>query len=141
MNTSGSKPSIGRHALALLAFPVIGLVVAILWLIVTTKVFGIGTTGFGNAAIIFVLPVLGGAIGAFAWLPLWFLHERKFGPVGAGRAVLFGLVLAGLISLVFVGPSGFSTRGGAALFGYAILATTALAALAHVAILNWRRRV
>lgn len=129
-------PSIGRHVLALLIFPVVGFVVAIVWLIITTKVFGIGTTGFGNAAVIFVLPVLGAAIGIFLWLPLWFVHDRKLGRPGVMRAFLFGLALAGVVSLVFMGPSGFTTRGGAALLGYALLAMCAIAAAGHAAILR-----
>lgn len=133
-----AKSMIGRHILGLLLFPVIGLAVAAAWLSFTAKVLGIGTTGFGNAAAIVVMPVWAIGMGLLVWLPWWLFHNKKWGAMGAGRAILSGVVGGLLVSMILMGPSGFTTRGGAAVMGYAVVVIMAVGGLIHNAILNRR---
>jgi len=133
-----AKSTIGRHILGLLLFPVIGLAVAAAWLSFTTQVLGVGKTGFGNAAAIVVMPVWAIGMGLLVWLPWWLFHRKKWGAMGAGRAILFGVLGGLLVSMILMGPSGFTTRGGAAVMGYAVIVILTVGGLVHNAILNRR---
>lgn len=131
-----TRGSAKRHALGVLLFPVIGFVVGISWLVVTAKFLGVGTTGFGNAAIILVMPVWALLMGALLWLPWWLIHRRFLGRMSGVRALLSGAAIGVLVTMVMTGPAGFTMRGGAELLGYAIMAVMAAGGMAHNAILN-----
>ena len=127
---------IGRHVLGLVAFAVIGLIVAFLWLWFTTRVLGVGRTGFGNATAIIMMPLWGIGMGLLVWLPWWLLHRRKWGNMSAGRALISGALAGLLVSLLLTGPRGFTTQGGAVLMAYAVILIGMLGAFAHNALLR-----
>jgi len=130
---TGSSPSksVLRHGLGLLGFLVIGFLMGIAYLIFINKVMGYRPMGFGNAAVIFVMPVWGILFGILGWLPIWFFHRARWGPMSHARAVVIAAIVGLVMVMVFVGPSGFLPRGGSYLLNYPVLAMVILGALAH----------
>jgi len=134
-----SKPTLISHLLGLLLFPLIGLLVGFIWLWFTTRVLGVGRTGFGNAAAIIVMPIWGLGLGLLVWLPWWFLHNRKWGAMSTGRALLSGAIGSVVISFIMMGPNGFTTRGGAVLMAYALIAIFMIGGWLHNSIVERAR--
>jgi hypothetical protein len=121
------------HTVGLVAFVMIGIAVAILYMWIVGRVLGRGGDGFGLVGAIVTFPMLAFTTGLFCWVPLWLLHNDKFGPMSVSRAALLGLIVGLLVSIVVAGPSGFTMRGGSVLFNYFLMLLTTLGALVH----NW----
>ena len=126
----------GRHILGLLAFPVVGIAIGIIWLWFTLQVLGVGKTGFGNVAALVVMPVWAIGFGVLIWLPWWLIHDRKFGVMSTGRALLSGASGGFILSYVLMGPGGFTTKGGAVVLAYAVIAICSIGGWAHNAVLR-----
>jgi hypothetical protein len=121
------------HTVGLVAFVMIGIAVAILYMWIVGGVLDRGGDGFGLVGAIVTFPLLALTTGLFCWVPLWLLHNHKFGPMSVSRAALLGLIVGLLVSIVVAGPSGFTMRGGSVLFNYFLMLLTTLGALVH----NW----
>ncbi|MBL4757701.1 MAG: hypothetical protein JKY32_08710 [Rhizobiales bacterium] len=136
--TSGEKPSgtILRHLVGLILFLVIGFAVAAIWIFVLTKIFNIDRGGFGLGAGVVVFPVMASIYGLFLWLPVWIIHNRRWGEMSSMRAILIGLVTGFFIAMVMAGLRGFTLAGGSELFGWATIAVTTIGAWSHNKILN-----
>jgi hypothetical protein len=128
-----TSAKIVMHAVGLLAFVMIGVGVAILYLLIVGRMLGRGGDGFGLTASIFVFPILAFTSGLFCWLPLWLLHNYRVGAMPASRAGLLGLIVGVLISIVIAGPNGFALSGGAPMFSYFTMVITTLGGVVH----NW----
>jgi hypothetical protein len=122
-----------RHIVGVVAFVMIGVAMAFLYLLIVGKLLGRGGDGFGLTAAILMFPILAGSAVLFCWLPLWFLHHHRLGAMSPGRALLLGSAIGALIAIVIAGPSGFALRGGAPLFNYFLILIVASGALVH----NW----
>ncbi len=128
--------AMGYHTLGLLAFPIIGLIVALMWLWFTTGILGVGRTGFGNTAAILTMPIWAISMGLLMWLPLWLIHRWKWGAMNSARALIIGAFLGSLASLFLTGPSGFTTQGGSVLMAYAVIAICMMGGWSHNAIVQ-----
>jgi hypothetical protein len=109
-----------NHFIGVIAFPLAGFAVAILYLLIVGTVLGRGSgmDGMALAASIITFPFLAGACGLLVWVPLWLLYDRRLGRMSAGRALLLGALLGLLVSMLIAGPGGFLLRGGSPLFNY-----------------------
>ncbi len=130
---------VGYHALGMLAFPIIGLIIAFIWLWFTAGILGVGRTGFGNAAAILVMPIWAISMGLLIWLPLWLFHKWKWGVMNSARALIIGAFLGGIVSMFLTGPSGFTTQGGSVLMAYAVIAICMMGGWSHNAIVQRTR--
>jgi len=117
--------------MALLVFPAIGVPVAMVWLWFTAGYLGIGRTGFEASAALVVLPLWAAGFGLFIWLPWRLIHERIWGPMASLRALQSGAAGGLLFSLIVMGPSSFTTGGGAAAMAYAFIVMLTLGGWVH----------
>jgi hypothetical protein len=122
-----------QHLVGVMAFVLIGVGVAMLYMLVVGKLLGRGGDGFGLAASIFTFPLLACTSAVFCWLPLWLLHYHRLGAMSPGRALLLGAVIGAVVAFVIAGPGGFLLQGGAPLFNYFLILMLAAGALVH----NW----
>jgi hypothetical protein len=120
-----------KHFVGIVAFVLIGVGAAILYLLIVGKLLGRGGDGFGLTAALFMFPILACTTGVLCWLPLWLLHNHRWGPMPALRALLLGAFIGALVSMVIAGPGGFLLRGGAPLFNYFLILILALGGLVH----------
>ncbi len=127
--------------LALVLFVVIGLVVAIAYLLLLKSLGrGGGMDGLALVASLFVMPAAGGLFGAVFWLPFTLYKDSKGTPLTASSALVFGLGVGLVVSFIFAGPSGFRLRGGAPLFNYFVPLIAALGSWAGTIIVNRMRK-
>lgn len=135
---SRSHPGTGarRHGLGLLVFLLLGVVTAMAYLVVVANWLGAGGDGFGLAAAIIAMPVWSLGFGVFLWLPLWLIHDRLWGAMSGARALLISFAGGLLLVLFFVGPGGFTLRGGAILMNYFVMPMLVLGAWSHNAIMR-----
>jgi hypothetical protein len=122
-----------RHFVGIAAFVMIGAAVAMAYLLVVGRLLGRGGDGFGVTASAMAFPVLAGTSALLCWLPLWLLHQHRWGTMPPGRALLLGATIGAVIALVIGGPNGFLLRGGAPLFNYFLIGMLAAGAFVH----NW----
>lgn len=125
-----------KHVGGLLLFPVIGLGVSIVWLIIVTQILGLGKEGFGFAGVLIAIPIYAFGFGLLVWLPVWLIHDRKFGVMSPLRSILIGLIAGFILAILLAGLRSFGPAPGAQYFGWAILAVTSIGAWAHNKILN-----
>jgi hypothetical protein len=124
-----------NHFIGLVAFAFVGFVIAIIYLLIVGRMFGRGSgmDGLALAASIVTFPMLAAMCGLLGWVPLWLLHNRRLGRMSAARALLLGLLLGLVVSLITAGGNGFVLRGGAPLFNYFFTLIVAGGAVCH----NW----
>ena len=127
--------------LALVLFVVIGLVVAIGYLMLLKSLGrGGGMDGLALAASLIMMPAAGGLFGAVFWLPFTLYRESKGTPLNASSALALGLGVGLVVSFLFAGPSGFRLRGGAPLMNYFLPLIAALGSWAGTMIVNRMRK-
>ena len=127
--------------LALVAFVVIGLALAIAYLILLKSLGrGGGMDGLALVAALVVMPAAGGLFGAVFWLPFTLYRDSKTQPLTALSALVLGLVVGLVVSFLFAGPSGFRLRGGAALFNYFLPLIAGVGSWAGTLIVNRKRK-
>jgi hypothetical protein len=126
---TANSDKIVKHFVGIAAFVLIGVGVAILYLLIVGRLLGRGGDGFGLAASLFLFPILACTSAVFWWL----LHNHRWGAMPAVRALLLGAAIGAVVSIAVAGPSGFLLRGGAPLFNYFLILILALGGLVH----NW----
>ena len=130
---SSNSNKIVKHFVGIVAFVLIGVGVAILYMLIVGKLLGLGGDGFGLVGVIVMLPLLACTSAVFCWLPLWLLHNHRWGAMPAGRALLLGAAIGAIVAFVIAGPNGFLLQGGAPLFNYFFILMLAAGGLVH----NW----
>ena len=120
-----------QHLVGVVAFVLIGLGVALLYMLIVGKLLGRGGEGFGLTAAILTFPLLACTSAVFCWLPLWLLHNHRLGVMPPGRALLLGGLIGAVIAVVIAGPGGFLLSGGAPLFGYFLILMLAAGGFVH----------
>ncbi len=128
-----NKHKIVPHLVGIVTFVLIGVAVAIFYMLIVGKLLGRGGDGFGLVGAIFTLPVLAGTSAIFCWLPLWLLHNHRLGTMSPQRALVLGAGIGALVAIVIAGPNGFMLSGGAPLFNYFLILMLAAGAFVH----NW----
>lgn len=111
------------------ASAVLGLVVAILYLVILRKVTGVGRgmDGLALAASLVVFPIAA-AIFALVWTGVSLWRRGKGAPPSVSGALLAGGGIGLLAGLVFAGANGFQLKGGAPAFNYAMTVLGAVGA-------------
>ena len=128
-----SSNQVVKHFVGIVAFVMIGVGVAILYLLIVGKLLGRGGDGFGLTASAAAFPIFAGTSAVFCWLPLWLLHNHRWGVMPAARALLLGAAIGAALAIVIGGPTGFLLRGGAPLFNYFLILLLAAGGFVH----NW----
>jgi hypothetical protein len=128
---TSNSDKIVKHFVGIVAFVLIGVGVAMLYMLIVGKLLGRSGDGFGMAASIVLFPILACTTGVFCWLPLWLLHNHRWGAMPSWRALLLGAAIGAVVSIGIAGPGGFLLRGGAPLFNYFLILIVALGGLVH----------
>jgi len=135
------RPAPLSLVLALILFVVIGLVVAIAYLLLLKSLGrGGGMDGLALVASLFVMPAAGGLFGAVFWLPFTLYKDSKGTPLTASNALALGLGVGLVVSFLFAGPGGFRLRGGAPLFNYFLPLIAGLGSWAGTIIVHRMRK-
>ena len=106
----------GRHLLGVGLSALVGVVVAIVYILLVPKEGLDGWSGIGLMFSLFLFPLAAMGFTAFLWTPLAMWWHRNRGPMSHGVALALGLGLGLLIATFFGGTSGFTTRGSTPLF-------------------------
>ncbi len=120
--TSPPQRSPAAYFLAVGAFVLIGVVVAIAFLM-TLNALGRGgrsMDGLALAAMLVVLPAFAGLFAVVAWLPFSLYRERRGRALSALGSLARGSAAGLVVALIWAGPSGFRITGGAPLFNYVV---------------------
>ena len=118
-----------RSVLALLLFPLVGLVGAIGYVFLIGRVLGRGDLALVGAIV--TLPVFTLLCGIL-WFGLLRWLEGKAGrQMGTAGALVLSAGVAVTFGLVVVGPRGFTLAGGAELINFSLLVLVAIGALLH----------
>jgi fructose-specific phosphotransferase system IIC component len=127
------------HLFGALTAALIGLVVAVVYILLVPTEGMDGMTAMGLTASIIVFPIACVAFTIFIWAPISLLWTNWRGAMSNKVALALGLVIGLVVAMVGGGPRGFSARGGTPLISYVFMLLFCLTALAN----HWfvRRRI
>ncbi|GAB5521487.1 MAG: hypothetical protein RhofKO_37380 [Rhodothermales bacterium] len=111
----------GRHLLGVGLSALVGLVVAIVYILLVPKEGLDGWSGIGLTLSVVLFPLVAMGFTAFLWTPLAMWWHRRRGPMSSGIALALGLGVGLLIATLVGGPSGFTTRGSTPLINVALV--------------------
>jgi len=126
------KSAIVGHLVGAVVAALIGLLAAILYMFVEKTILGHakqGMDGLAMVATLIVFPIANGVFTLLLWAPTSMLWQRKKGLPSGRNSLLAGLALGFVVAMIWAGPSGFTTRGGASLYNYYLIPMFGLAAL------------
>ena len=120
---AGNTP-VGPILVGLMASALLGLAIAIAYLVLLRKVGGVGSgmDGLALAASLFLFPIASFAMTAILWTPFWLWRRSKNKPTTVLFAVIAGALMGLFVGFFFSGFGGFRLRGGAPAFNYAFTA-------------------
>ena len=126
------KTLILAHVVSAVAAGFVGIGFALAYILVCKNLFGFGHGGVDGVALAPSIVVFSTASTAFVlliWSPVTTLWWRRSGLLKSSSVLLLALGLAFVASMIWAGPSGFTTRPGTALFNYFVIPMFALGAV------------
>lgn len=126
------------HVAGIAAYGLTSLLGGAVYIIAMSHAFG-PQDGLAIMLYMLIIPVFVGAVGAIAWLPLWFIIWFFAGFVRWYHIVVPAAIIAALASILYCGgvERCFAPGGHARMLGAFATAIMASCALAHHLVVQW----